>query len=121
MSEPPDDFIFPDLGEGGNPVDDKDKKMIPSFVGPNATTFAQNIVIPTSVLDAMRRNQAHVFVWGWAKYQDVFDSHHITKFCNEIKILANWSEDEKSFGVLIFPLYRRHNCTDEECADEKQK
>ena len=25
-SEPPDDFNFPDLSEGGNPVDEKDKK-----------------------------------------------------------------------------------------------
>ncbi len=118
-SEPPDDFIFPDLGEDGNPINEKDMNFTPAFVGPNATTFAQAHVIPRETLSAMRDNQARVFIWGWAMYQDVFGAPHVTKFCTEVKILAAWSEGDKSLGALSFPLYRRHNCTDEECDGEK--
>jgi hypothetical protein len=119
ISEPPDDFSFPDLGEDGNPVDEKNKKLIRSFVGPNGTTFTQIFMIPKAVLDEIRAGHIRVFVWGWAKYQDVFNADHITKFCNEIRILATWSEGEKAVGAFTFPLYQRRNCTDDECDGEK--
>jgi hypothetical protein len=119
ISEPPDDFAFPDLDEGGTPVDEKDKKPQLAFVGPNATTFAHVLTIPNAVLGATRTSQARVFVWGWAKYQDVFKTDHVTKFCNEIKILASWTQGEKIAAAISFPIYRRHNCTDEECDGEK--
>lgn len=94
ISEPPDDFIFPDLDEDGNPIDEKEKKPIHMFVGPNATTLAQILIIPKDVLDRMRANESRMFVWGWTKYKDVFRADHVTKFCNEIKILKSWSEGE---------------------------
>jgi hypothetical protein len=80
-SEPPDDFNFPDLGDGGNPVDEEDKKPPLAFVDLNAILFAQTLTIPKPVLDAMRAGHVHLFVWGWTKYQDVFDANHVTKFC----------------------------------------
>jgi hypothetical protein len=120
-SEPPDEFNFPDLGEGGDPVDEKDKKPTLAFIGPNATVFAQTITIPKPVLDEMRAGHVRLFVWGWTKYQDVFGADRMTKFCNEIKILASWQQGEKVASAISFPNYRRHNCTDEECERQETK
>ena len=117
----PDDYTFPDLDGVGNPVS-SDRPLPRVFVGPKAVALAQALVLPIATLDALRTSQQRVFVWGWAKYGDVFGGHHVTRFCNELKIVpadlessGAWNPGDKVSVSVSFPVYGRHNCTDDEC------
>ncbi len=116
--EPPQDYDFPDLDGAGNPVSDKDKKVVPSFVGPQATTFAEPLYIPAAVFADARDGKVSIFIWGWTKYEDIFGTPHITKFCNKMRIVLLDSDGKLKSNVISFPLYSRHNCTDEECVNQ---
>ena len=121
--EPPSGYAFPDLDEHGTIVTGKNRKLAKSFVGPNATTLAYALTIPTVTLDAVREGHLRVFVWGWARYQDVFKASHITRFCNELKMLPlpppavppATGQESKVGAAISFPLYGHYNCTDDEC------
>jgi hypothetical protein len=122
-NEPSPDFSFPDLDGFGNPIAEKDKKFVNIFIGPNATSFAEKLVVPTAHIDAVREKRERVFVWGWARYEDIFGNKHITRFCNEMEItplggpeVATPAAAGKHVSLAIaFPYYGRNNCTDEEC------
>ncbi|MGO9771999.1 MAG: hypothetical protein ACLPSW_21120 [Roseiarcus sp.] len=121
VGEPPIDFTFPDLDRNGIPVTDATRATINTFIGPNATTFADKLVIPTAIMDAIRVGNQRLFIWGWARYRDVFDAWHITRFANEIQFTQLGDPEAAPkpgtrVGVaLSFSVYRRNNCTDEEC------
>jgi hypothetical protein len=121
IGEMPKDFSYPDLDKLGNTVG-PDVALTRTFAPPNGTTLSESLTIPTNILDDLRTGQKRIFVWGWTKYEDVFGGHHVTRFCNEVKIV---SADAQSLAPgaagqtvsisVSFPIHSRYNCTDEEC------
>jgi hypothetical protein len=75
-------------------------------------------------LVAIRDGKKFFYVWGVARYRDVFPEtpERITKFCAFIDMIAGnpleeW--DTKTNNVeLRFVAYHRHNCADEDCETE---
>src|SRR5579859_874670 len=110
---PPDDFDFPDLDSTGNRVANDHQSRIQSFVGPQSTTYAQPLAISPEAFAAAREGKKTILVWGWARYEDMFGSKHVTKFCNEVKIDFVSEAGGKFANGISFLVYPRHNCTDE--------
>ncbi len=119
-SAPPADFPFPDIDLNGNVVTEYNKYIDSSFIGPNATKYAETLTLDTASLDDVRIGRRRAFIWGWARYKDVFGSSHITRFCNEIKMIDMPQSQEsnsppKAQAAVRFPTYGRYNCADDEC------
>lgn len=75
-------------------------------------------------LVAIREGRKHLYIWGNAMYRDVFPGteEHVTKFCVFATNITGdpmraWDAIQNPFDIM-FAVYRRHNCTDEDC-DQK--
>lgn len=120
---PPVTFDYPDLGPDGKtePASHDFAPLV--FVGPQATRYGEALTLDASLLDAMRTGQKRLFVWGWARYKDVFGTEHLSRFCNEIRMTnAHVLIDQKDAGdrpvvraAIDFPQFGKYNCVDEEC------
>jgi hypothetical protein len=96
---------------------------IPTLIAPNGIIESAHRDITGADLVAIRERTKHLYVWGIARYRDVFPGtpERITKFCVSIDaIMGNPLEEwnEKTNNVdLRFVNYPRHNCTDEDCEE----
>jgi hypothetical protein len=74
-------------------------------------------------IEDLQKRRKFLYLWGWAKYKDVFPDtpQHITKFCWQILALGNprtfkpqsTNEGERViFNYVYLPI---GNCADEEC------
>jgi hypothetical protein len=83
--------------------------------------------VPISFIDEARQGQAHLYVWGWMVYHDVFKGTpaRLNEFCEEltdIKSSVNDISDPSANITWELSLCTvPHNCSDEECLDYKQK
>ncbi|MGO9272204.1 MAG: hypothetical protein ACLQOO_18565 [Terriglobia bacterium] len=113
----PDNFGFPEIGAFI-------KQLI--TVGPKEQTATGRLITTSDKIKAVQDGKGHLYLYGWCTYKDVFqdpgDIPHVTKFCYE---LDNWGGNP--FSALGLPVRNssfwvscpQHNCTDEECKDEK--
>jgi hypothetical protein len=92
----------------------------PLHIGPHGSVYGAEIRISSDIMLAVQNQTKHLYIWGWAKYGDLFDSRgtRVTKFArrvqvrgNPIKPLSNTNRVE-----LIFTSIPMHNCSDGECA-----
>jgi hypothetical protein len=100
----PTDFDFPDLAG---------EERTPALIGPHAIQYASPLEIDAQHIDAAIAGTGHLYIWGWAEYDDVFPgtSRHRTEFCNEVLISR---VSGKEFSIR-FRLHRKHNGADGEC------
>jgi hypothetical protein len=108
-SQLPADFGFPPApGES-----------VPLFIGPKATAGGDSIIKTGEELLAVRDGQKYFYIWGWAKYRDVFDGtpNHLTRFAWRISIFGDPTRPQDASNVVRYfaKLVPRHNCVDEEC------
>ena len=100
-------FEFSDLGDlvtdGG-------------VIGPRGIRHS-NTEIPVEVLDKAQNREAHVYLWGWTDYDDVFQGtkRHRTEFCVEIITRGDVRTETCQFS---FTQQGRHNGSDEQCLRE---
>jgi hypothetical protein len=83
-------------------------------IGPNAAMHTWAVELPVETLDSIRQGRAHVYIWGWFDYNDVFEGtpRHRSEFCFELQVVGNPVYKEGGFK------YRRHgafNGFDDEC------
>jgi hypothetical protein len=110
------------------PLDDKfpffiDPKTvpIPATIPPKGEIESEHFDIFGSDLIDVRDERKYFYIWGVARYRDVFPKtpEHVTKFCVVASGLAGdpkktW--DSKTNPVdILFRTYHRHNCADEDC------
>ena len=101
----PDDFDFPDYYIGD----------IHTLMGPKSTINSVPLEISTEEMRAVREGEAHLYVWGWAEYDDVFPGtkRHRTEFCQKWWVGGDLINASKfSAG---FTWYHQHNGADTEC------
>jgi hypothetical protein len=100
-------FEFPDLGDvvsdGG-------------VIGPKAV-MPTHTEIPVEIFDKARSESAHVYMWGWTDYNDIFQrtKRHRTEFCVEIVVHGDVRTETCQFS---FAQQGRHNGSDEQCLRE---
>ena len=106
------DLSFPDLP---SPTVVSGKQVwLP--VGPKAKMNGQAVNIAVADLLAAGEGKGHVYVWGWAEYDDVFfpkTDRHRTEFC--IKLLPVGDPRIPNTSHLSPNVCDRHNGTDREC------
>jgi len=109
-SEITEDFAFPDRH---NPEH--------GSLGPRDTMTYEIGPIPITDIQKLYSHQAHIYVYGWATYNDIFNltKLHKTEFCYELRLntIAGDVTDPKYLLPGRFNLCPKglHNCADEEC------
>jgi hypothetical protein len=115
----PDDFNFSyatnDIGNG----------LIPPRLTLQGGVVPQNlrpVISPQDIID-MQAGTKLLYIWGWARYNDVFPGtpQHITRFCwvitpvgNPMTFQPNSTNPGEQLNFAY--LYHQHgNCADEEC------
>ncbi len=107
-----DDFAFPDVGTPSKPV--------PLLIGPGAAVGGHRIEIPhQQVLQALE-GRAHLYVWGWCEYNDVFPGtpRHRTEFCvqiDRVEVADGPGPPGQRRVSAQFTPHHRHNGADEDC------
>jgi hypothetical protein len=101
----PDDFDFPDFGSGN----------IGLFIAPGSTIRSIQIAITLEGMEEIIAGKKHLYTWGWAEYDDVFEQtrRHRTEFCYKWEIGGNPRDPDKiSFRSAT---HDRYNGADDEC------
>lgn len=107
----PEDFIF---------EEDNTVAPVPFVAGPKEIKEMVFASFTKEELIRVYRQELYFYVWGFAKYHDIFDSatEHITKFCYQLNVdtmsTDNVTNEVTALG-LGFQVYPRNNCADEEC------
>jgi hypothetical protein len=113
-NELPDDFDFPEVG--GRPFE------VPMMLGPKATTWSGECVIPIEVLEDVRMGKKHVYLWGWVEYNDVFDGskRHRTESCTHLIVAGDpkihqHGPNNEPMVPFLYNGHRFFNGADGEC------
>ena len=113
----PENFNFPDIGQ----IQTSQFELPPRGYG-NGT-----LTIPIGYMDSARTGGLRLFVWGWITYNDIFDRTptRLSEFCDEITDVKSSTEDitETSSNISwkLSLCKLPHNCSDERCADYKER
>ncbi len=100
---------------------DADSPVVPGIIAPKGIIHSAPFELFGDDLIAIARGERHFYAWGVAMYNDVFPGtpRRVTKWCSFIAGVTGdplLPYDEKSNPVdLLFAVYPRHNCGDEEC------
>jgi hypothetical protein len=101
--ELPQDFAFADYGE---------HRDIPVLIAPHSKTHTAGLEISKAQIDRLKRKEAFLFLYGWARYRDVFDNTplHQTLFCFRAEIITiSKRRGGRSAMSLVLTTYNRHN------------
>lgn len=85
-----------------------------AMIGPKGIMHGNHRDIPVDLLARAKAGQGSVFIWGWADYDDVFEStpRHRTEFCFQIIITGDPVSEKCQF---FFKQHRPFNGLDDEC------
>jgi hypothetical protein len=108
----PPGFSFPD----GPSPNAEAPTSTPRLVGPHGEVAFPVGPIPPRKIEDLLSNRTRLFVWGWAKYHDIFEGtpEHITKFCQEL-VKFHGDPLDPSSGAATMSSCPVHNCYDDEC------
>ena len=112
MKELPNNFPFPDLG---------DLRPIPTYLGPKGVFYSSSQTLSVNQLNEISEGSNGYYIWGWAKYRDVFagTKDHITKYCYRI-IVEKKIDPTKQSAIFTYQAQNceRNNCYDDECKSQ---
>lgn len=107
----PSDLDLADVDEMGNRIVSPDA-YLPLVIGPRGIAYSPVIVIEGSTIRMVREMQGRLLIWGWAEYDDIFDSvrRHRTEFCYQMNVTGSLSSSH-----IGFSQYKRFNGVDDDC------
>jgi hypothetical protein len=110
------DFDFPSddhRNYGGQPL--------PTLVlGPHATASAiRHAELPLGAIPGVNSGKELVYLWGYARYDDVFGSPHLTRYCVQVTSIETDLTGNTSIVTGNYVPCDRGNCADEECKAER--
>jgi len=103
----PDDFNFTDTGK---------KEQSHILIGPKSSILASRLNIKQRCINDVIKGDGHVYVWGWADYNDVFENtrRHRTEFCYRV----DFPPPVNNQFIAYFIVHTKYNGTDDECMKE---
>ncbi len=115
----PNDFDFPDLDAQGNITKDPAGDRI--LLGPKATSSVAPKFFSRDEVRAIGGPGVYGYIWGWAKYRDVFPETdpRITRFCWVITGFG--INKDGSPAAINWHSCDHGNCADEECGVGSQQ
>src|SRR5262245_49292634 len=104
----PEAFDFPDV-EGDEPT-----RFV---IGPKGSGFSSRMEIPISVVGQARDRQVHIYIWGWAEYDDIFpdSKRHRTEYCSRLTPIVDTQQQLR----MEWKNYKYHNGMDGDCPPER--
>jgi hypothetical protein len=107
VSKIPDDYDFHDIWTPGIP-----RVPLPLYIAPKGTMGTIPELISAEKIMQMLQGGPQLFIYGWAKYHDVFDGtkEHITRYCYQL--MLRQGQNELNY---IPASCSRNNCIDDEC------
>jgi hypothetical protein len=98
----PSNFDFPDRGPA---------PLSHPSIGPKSSINTASLDIPIDVFQAVKAGTYHLYIWGWAEYNDIFDNtdRHRTEFCTEVLAPGNLADP---IPELVFIVRTEHNGAD---------
>jgi len=121
----PKNFDFPDLWSNG-----VEKVNRPFVLSPKGEVFTQQQMFMSNADNALEKaavlpNSEKLYLWGWAKYRDVFKDtpRHLTEYCYEVTPITQPPVKNVPNGLIgiQFDQCSRHSCQDDECEDYKEQ
>jgi hypothetical protein len=95
------------------------------MIRPNGRIEGMHYVVRGEDLLAVKERRKHLFVWGTATYNDVFEGtpQHVTRFCCYVASVTGdplqpWHKEDNPVE-LVWANYHQHNCADEDCDRER--
>jgi Sec-independent protein translocase protein TatA len=91
------------------------------FLGPKSEVFSRGINLTLPMLESAWKTNLHVYLWGWARYRDVFNDSkpHITRYCHDITIAPLPNQTGRNTGWTTVPhTCPAGNCTDDDCKEQ---
>jgi hypothetical protein len=117
-NEPDKTFTFPEVDERCNKI--ARPNIINSLLGPKYPIPSVAVGLPIASIPAVNSHDRALYIWGWARYNDIFDaksSHmHITRVC-----IAVTDFKPNVTGETFIATYRQcryGNCADKECEEQ---
>ena len=97
-------------------LDNKRNLDVPLIIGPKATISSDATRVFGEDLKSVREGKKFLFVWGRAKYRDIFTDTaiHRTRFVYEV----SWNNQA---GAFMSMHHSKFNCADEECNRQEQE
>jgi hypothetical protein len=92
------------------------REPYPCSIAAGSTECGRNLYIPRTAFDNWHDEFSHLYVWGWAEYDDVFDGteRHRTEFCYSIGFSDRHAADIVSSDFIRYRHYKG-NGVDQEC------
>jgi hypothetical protein len=89
----------------------------PNVANPQDTTFYVTQSVTTDDVTATKGGIKHLYIYGWATYNDVFwrTPERVTKFCYEMHAMAGDFSNTNGPFTTRATLCQSHNCTDDDC------
>lgn len=93
----------------------------PVSIAPKGTIESGYFDIDGSDLVAVATGSKHLYIWGVARYRDVFPetAEHVTKFCVHARAITGnpmqGYDAKANIMDILFAHHFTHNCADEDC------
>ena len=109
----PKDWDFPDFWSSKSSPEERSAVLM--GIAPNISISGQSVGISVERIAQVIKGERSLYMWGWAKYNDVFPGthQHITRFALHVVVGGDaLNKDHVSFNFRFLPKY---GCSDEEC------
>jgi hypothetical protein len=90
------------------------KSKGPRILGSHQTTVGGACERSAAQLAAIQRQSAQTYMWGTARYRDIFGDEHRTRFCISAQILSDPNVPTRTPSNLVSNC-KWGNCDDSEC------
>jgi hypothetical protein len=97
--ELPDDFAYP-----------YERPREVMFLGPKMRMPSSSIRISPDEIRRVGERSLHIYIWGRADYEDIFEAHHYTQFCYRLSVEV---AEGNPFGWRHRTYYGPYNRTDQ--------
>jgi hypothetical protein len=112
----PEDFAFHDISSG--PVE-----RVPVAMGPKSTTWSGECEVPIDIIQATRKKEGQLYLWGWVEYDDIFEGtpRHRTEYCMQVNVVGDPTTHElpgtpgSPHVPFLYQGHKKYNGLDEEC------
>lgn len=95
--------------------EEEPQEYVTYLIAPKTQSLSLPFQIHIVDIDAVKRGEKRMFIYGWVDYDDVFPGtpRHRTEFCGELTVIGNPAVDDPSWARIS--TYRKYNGADDEC------
>jgi hypothetical protein len=107
------------LGENFDFIDHVGGASIPTMLGPKSNIDSDEVDVPINDMIMVGNGTKHLYLWGWAEYDDIFrkTERHRTEFCYKISLTGDATNPDPAYLSFRWSLHSAHNGSDDKCVN----